>query len=134
MNSQGNAMTGGFWDRSGPELARQRSAALARTVADGRSRLDTGGTVVAVNDAGQTGDGWTVSVRDGGIGIDPDRTGDSSEIFQRPHTQAEHADIAVGLARCRRTGKRHDGGIRVESESGEASTFKHSLPIVKESR
>ncbi|MFC6718388.1 PAS domain S-box protein [Natrialbaceae archaeon GCM10025810] len=75
---------------------------------------------------------WTVSVRDEGAGIDPDDQERIFEVFQRLHTHAEHSGTGIGLALCRRIVERHDGEIRVDSESGEDATFSFTLPAGNE--
>ncbi|MFC7199922.1 PAS domain S-box protein [Halospeciosus flavus] len=81
--------------------------------------------------ADRHGDEWHVSVRDEGIGIEPDQTEEVFEVFQRLHTQDEHAGTGIGLALCRRIVERHDGEIWVESEPGEGSTFTFTLPTLE---
>ncbi|MCU4742513.1 PAS domain S-box protein [Natronoglomus mannanivorans] len=84
---------------------------------------------VAVS-ADRDGDTWLVSVRDEGIGIDPDDRERVFEVFQRLHTHDEHAGTGIGLALCKRIVERHGGEIRVDSEPGEGSTFSVVLPAV----
>ncbi|MFC7231493.1 PAS domain-containing protein [Saliphagus sp. GCM10025308] len=73
-------------------------------------------------------DVWEVSVRDEGIGIDPDDTDRIFEVFQRLHSQEEHAGTGIGLALCRRIVERHGGTIRADSEPGVGTTFTFTLP------
>jgi PAS domain S-box-containing protein len=73
-----------------------------------------------------------ITVRDEGIGIDPEHQDRIFEIFQRLHTHEEHDGTGVGLALCQRIVEHHDGEIEVESESGDGTTFTVSLPTVGE--
>jgi len=78
--------------------------------------------------AERTGNEWTISVRDGGIGIDPDHEERVFEVFHRLHTHEEHAGTGIGLAHCRRIVERHDGEIWIDSEPGEGTTVSFTLP------
>lgn len=71
---------------------------------------------------------WDVSVRDEGIGIDPDEQDRIFEVFQRLHTRGDHQGSGIGLALCERVIERHGGDIRVESAAGEGATFSFTLP------
>ncbi|WP_225336504.1 PAS domain-containing sensor histidine kinase [Halomicrobium urmianum] len=79
-------------------------------------------------DAAERGDEWIVSVSDEGIGIDPDDSDRVFQVFQRLHSQDDHAGTGIGLALSRRIVERHSGEIWVESEPGEGSTFRFTLP------
>ncbi|WP_345782550.1 ATP-binding protein [Halostagnicola sp. A-GB9-2] len=70
---------------------------------------------------------WIVSVRDEGIGIPRKNQADIFDVFQRLHTQEEHAGTGIGLAICQRIIERHGGDIWVESEPGEGATFFFTL-------
>ncbi|QCS44526.1 PAS domain S-box protein [Natrinema versiforme] len=70
-----------------------------------------------------------LSVRDEGIGIDPDDQDRIFEIFRRLHTHEEHEGTGMGLTLARRIVERHGGRIWVESEPGEGSTFSLTLPL-----
>ncbi|SFC76702.1 PAS domain S-box-containing protein [Halobiforma haloterrestris] len=80
--------------------------------------------------AAQEGSTWQISVRDEGIGIDPEDQERIFEIFQRLHTREEHEGTGVGLALCERIVDHHGGEIQVESEAGAGTTFTISLPAV----
>ena len=71
---------------------------------------------------------WRVSVRDHGIGIDPDDRDRIFQVFKRLHTLDEHAGTGLGLALCQRIVERHGGRIWVDSGPGTGSTFSFTLP------
>ncbi|QLK26866.1 ATP-binding protein [Natrinema zhouii] len=73
---------------------------------------------------------WIISVRDNGIGIDPEDQDRVFEVFQRLHSQEEHSGTGIGLALCKRIVERHGGEIRIDSAPGEGTTFTFSLPAV----
>jgi PAS domain S-box-containing protein len=78
--------------------------------------------------AERSGDFWTFSVRDNGIGIDPQYKEHIFGIFKRLHSAAQYPGSGMGLAICERITRRAGGRIWVESELGRGSTFFFTLP------
>lgn len=75
------------------------------------------------------GDRWLLSVRDWGVGIDPDNADHIFEVFQS-FNGPDEKDSGIGLALCKRIVERHGGDIWVDSSPGEGATFSFTLPAV----
>ncbi|MDD2914524.1 MAG: PAS domain S-box protein [Gallionella sp.] len=75
-------------------------------------------------------DTWRVSVRDHGIGINPQQIDRLFQFFSRLQSRARFEGTGMGLALCRRIVEHHDGRIWVESEGeGKGSTFVFEMPL-----
>jgi len=89
---------------------------------------DGGDIVVKVE---REGPHAVISVKDPGVGIEPDVV---AHIFDRFHLLDKKGDhlfggIGIGLPLVRAVVQHHDGTIRLESEPGQGSTFTVQLPF-----
>ena len=77
--------------------------------------------------ADTTLDGWSFSVEDNGIGIDPALAARVFQVFGRLHTREEYEGTGMGLAVCRTVVERHGGTITVAPAEGGGSRFRFTL-------
>ena len=83
--------------------------------------------------AERVGERWRFSVRDNGIGIEPQYHDRIFGVFKRLHGQ-EIPGSGIGLAICARIIANYGGRIHVESQPGAGSTFVFTVPAVKAAR
>jgi light-regulated signal transduction histidine kinase (bacteriophytochrome) len=72
--------------------------------------------------------GYLFSVRDNGIGIEPQYSEKVFGIFRCLQPRDKNSGSGMGLAICRKIVSRHEGRIWVESALGKGATFYFTLP------
>jgi light-regulated signal transduction histidine kinase (bacteriophytochrome) len=69
-----------------------------------------------------------ITVRDNGIGIQPEYFDTIFGVFKRLHTPDKYEGTGIGLAICNKIIDQHSGRIWVESTPGEGAAFRVEFP------
>jgi len=80
-------------------------------------------------DGSIAGEQATITVRDNGIGFDPQYSRRIFRVFERLHGRSEYPGTGIGLALVSKIAQRHGGNVFADSEPGVGATFTVTLPV-----
>ncbi len=72
-----------------------------------------------------------ISIRDNGIGFEPEYSKKIFEVFQRLDGRHEYGGTGIGLAICKKIVENHHGVIDAEGMPGEGAVFRIYLPVLE---
>ncbi|MDX6640456.1 MAG: hypothetical protein QOF12_1467 [Solirubrobacteraceae bacterium] len=106
----------------------QLSQVLQNLVANG-IKFTAPGVRPAVHVSAQRADGRVrISVRDNGIGVDPDHIEQIFKMFQRLHASQDYPGTGIGLAIANKIVDRHGGEITLAPADGGGTVFTFDIP------
>jgi signal transduction histidine kinase len=71
---------------------------------------------------------WLISIRDNGIGFDPQYEEKIFQLFQRLHGRSEYEGTGIGLSIVQKVVANHQGQVKAVGRPGEGATFLVFLP------
>lgn len=80
----------------------------------------------------QDGNYCRISIKDNGIGFDPQYAAKVFTIFQRLHPREKYEGTGIGLAIAKKIIEKHNGIITAQSKEGEGAEFVMVLPITQQ--
>jgi PAS domain S-box-containing protein len=72
---------------------------------------------------------WKITLKDNGIGFDPDYSEKIFELFRRLHGTSEYSGTGIGLAICKKVVENHHGIITATGQPGAGATFDIYIPV-----
>jgi signal transduction histidine kinase len=75
--------------------------------------------------------GWTINVKDNGIGLNEKFADRIFVPLERLHGMSAYEGTGIGLAICKKIISRHGGSIFVKSQEGQGATFTFTLPEIQ---
>jgi len=79
--------------------------------------------IISVNQELGDHDCWKFSIKDNGIGIEPQYQEQIFGIFKRLHNRSDYEGTGIGLSVCQKIILRHQGNIWLKSDIGKGTTF-----------
>jgi light-regulated signal transduction histidine kinase (bacteriophytochrome) len=107
------------------------SAVFQNLISNALKFRGTEAPVITVG-AQRHGEMWKFTVRDNGIGIEPEYADRIFVIFQRLHPKDAYPGTGIGLAMCRKIVEFHGGTIRLKTDVDSGTCFEFTLPVVAE--
>lgn len=106
----------------------QMGQVMQNLIANAIKFFEEGSPVIHISAKQEDGE-WLFSVKDNGIGIDPELFDRMFDLFKRLNPQDKYPGTGVGLAVTKKIVQRHGGRIWVESQPGEGATFYFTIPL-----
>jgi signal transduction histidine kinase len=117
-----------FGDEFPPVVADEgRLTEIVGNLVDNAIKYSPGGGKITIGGDVQRGE-VHISIKDEGVGIDPDELENVFGKFYQVHGRPEAAGTGLGLYIVQELVAAHDGKIWVESEKGKGTTFHVALP------
>ncbi len=88
--------------------------------------------MITIGNRGREEDRWVLSVRDDGIGIEPQYREQVFEVFRRLHGRTEFSGSGIGLAICRKIVEQHGGRIWIADDVEVGTEVRFTLPPLPE--